>query len=234
MARKITFAKEEFYHLYNRGVDKRKVFENDSDYKRFSLLLYLCNDNEPLHFDHLPNWRGSTSPELIEAVFGEKPRKLLVAIGAYCLMPNHFHLLVREISDSGISTFMHKLSTAYTMYFNHNRNKRTGALFQGRFRAQHVDSDTYLKYLFSYIHLNPVKLIEPQWKERGIENRKEVEKFLNSHPYSSYLDYLGTTREFGKILHREQFPEYFPDATAMRETLYDWLSYRDAEVGKLQ
>lgn len=223
MARNIVFTKGEFYHLYNRGTDKRTTFERDSDYKRFCLLLYLCNGTNSFHFERLPNWRGSTSAELIDAVFRDI-QEPIVAIGAYCLMPNHFHLLVREISEGGISTFMHKLSTAYTMYFN-RKNERTGSLFQGRFKAQHADSDIYLKYLFSYIHLNPVKLIEPQWKTQEIGAREHVKKFLNSYPYSSYFDYINIAREFSKILNQKEFPDYFPNASTAQEAIYDWISY---------
>ena len=173
MSRNIIFSEGEFYHLYNRGVDKRIVFENDSDYKRFALLLYLCNYKTAVRFDFLPNWKGPTSPELVKAVFGTDRGLPIVAIGAYCFMPNHFHILVREITEGGVSSFMQKLNTAYTMYFNNSR-RRTGALFQGRFKAKHAHSDVYLKYLVSYIHLNPAKILEPKWKEHGIKNLKRA------------------------------------------------------------
>ncbi len=227
MSRKVIFAENEFYHLYNRGVDKRTVFENKSDYKRFVLLLYLCNGKIPIRFEDFPEWKGPTSSELIEAVFGKAFDEPVVAIGAYCLMPNHFHLLVKETTEGGISAFMHKLSTAYTMYFNLGR-KRTGALFQGRFKATHATSDEYLKYLFSYIHLNPVKRIEPEWKEHGIKNYSEVERYLSSFPYSSYIDYLGNKREFSKILDRKAFPNYFPTSRNFSRCIRDWLQYKDA------
>ena len=227
MSRNIAFAENEYYHLYNRGVDKRTVFENESDYRRFALLLYLCNGKTPLRFEEFPDWKGSTTSQLIKAVFGEATDKPIVAIGAYCLMPNHYHLLVREITENGISTFMHKLSTAYTMYFNLNR-RRTGALFQGRFKATHADTDEYLKYLFSYIHLNPVKLIEPDWKEHGIKNPSKAEDYLASFPYSSHMDYLGNKREFSKILNRPAFPDYFPKKGSFSHCVNDWLNYKDA------
>ncbi len=226
MSRPFTFAVDEFYHLYNRGVDKRVVFENNSDYKRFALLLYLCNGNVPVHFEHLPNWRGSTSPELIEMIFGQERGNPLVAVGAYCLMPNHFHLLVREVTKDGISTFMQKLSTAYTMYFNAGRT-RTGALFGGRFKAKHLNTDNQLKYLFSYIHLNPVKLIVPNWKEAGIKNKDEVKRFLAGYAYSSFMDYAGAKREFLKILEKRKFPDYFPKKISFENCINDWLTYRD-------
>lgn len=226
MSRNIVFAEKEFYHLYNRGVDKRTVFESESDQKRFALLLYLCNGTAPVRFEHLPFWKHTTSSELIVAAFEYERGEPLIALGTYCLMPNHFHLLAREITENGISTFMQKLSTAYTMYFNFSR-KRTGALFQGRYKAEHANSDNYLKYLFSYIHLNPVKRIEPAWKEKGIKDLKRTEGFLATFPYSSYLDYTGTKRDFSRLLTRDQFPEYFSTATSFKQCLRDWLTYKD-------
>ena len=90
------------------------------------------------------------------------PRKeTLVDIGAYCLMPNHFHLLIRETAEGNISRFMLKLQTGYPMYFN-KKYQRTGALFEGKFKAKHITNDNHLKYLFAYLHLNPVKITDPQ------------------------------------------------------------------------
>jgi len=231
MSRKITFAINEYYHIYNRGVDKRIIFENDSDYKRFVLLLYLCNGKSPVNFNSLSNWKGPTSSELIKDVFNYNRGKQLIALGAYCLMPNHFHILAREISENGISTFMHKVGTAYTMYFNGCR-ERTGALFQGTYKAEHANNDEYLKYLFSYIHLNPVKIIEPNWKEKGIADEQKTKRYLVSYPYSSYMDYLGIKREFSKIIDWKNFPDYFPSKSTFSKYLDDWLKFTPAKTKK--
>ena len=226
MSRKVQFAEGEYYHLYNRGSDRRTVFEDDSDRKRFMLLLYLCNGKIPFRFDRLPTWKDETSLELVKSALSENRDSPIVAIGAYCLMPNHFHLLVRETTESGISAFMHRLSTAYTMYFNVSR-KRDGVLFQGRFKASHAKTDTYLHYLFSYIHLNPVKMIEPKWKENGIRDRKGAERYLAEYPYSSYFDYRGINRQFSKLLNRKEFPDYFPKKTTFNREISEWLRYAD-------
>jgi len=224
MSRKIIFAENEFYHLYNRGVDKRIVFENEWDYKRFILLLYLCNGKIPVRFEDLPNWKSGKFEELAKTVFAERIDSPIIAIGAYCLMPNHFHLLIREISEK-----------AYTMYFNESR-KRTGSLFQGRFKAEHADTDMYLKYLFSYIHLNPIKLVEPKWKEFGIVDRQRVKRFLFAYQYSSLPDYSGTTRECSKILNKKEFPDYFSTKKDVERHIDDWLIYKKYSscVGKAQ
>lgn len=148
----------------------------------------------------------------------------LVDICAYCLMPNHFHLIIRERENNGISRFMQKLLTGYTMYFN-KRYERSGNLFQGKFKAKHIDNDEYLKYLISYVHLNPIKLIDQKWKENGIKNKKQSEKYLGKYSYSSYLDYIGLTRVENKIINKSSLPEYFETIKDFETNVTEWLSY---------
>jgi putative transposase len=154
-----------------------------------------------------------------------------VAIGAYVLMPNHFHILVREIKKGGISMFMEKLQTGYSMYFN-KKNDRVGSLFQGRFKAQHVAHDGHLKYLFAYIHLNPIKLIEATWKETGLKDLGRAQRYLEKYRYSSYLDYAGISREHAKILDSAQFPQYFSGPSEFRDFVRDWLTLTPVVQGR--
>jgi len=140
-------------------------------------------------------------------------------------MPNHFHLLIKENTDNGISMFMKKLCTAYAMYFN-KKNERSGILFQGRFKAEIADTDEYLKYLFAYIHLNPVKSIELDWKENGIKNEEHVIKFLNDYQWSSYGFYIGEKQK-DPILDIKEFPNYFENFKEFKIFIADWLNYKD-------
>lgn len=142
-------------------------------------------------------------------------------------MPNHFHLSITQSEDNNISNFMQKLSTSYSMYFN-KKYKRTGSLFEGKFKSQHLSTDRYLKYIFSYIHLNPIKLIQKDWKEKGINNKKEAIKYLENYFYSSYLDYRGEQRIQNKILNFESFPEYFPNNKSFLVEIFDWLNYNES------
>lgn len=220
MSRLTAFAPGEYYHLYNRGADKRKIFLDKADHERFVSLLYLCNSGIPIHrSDH----RSTSLPSLLSI-----PKETsLVDIGSYCLMPNHFHILVHEQSEGGISLFMHKLGVAYSMYFN-KRHERRGVLFEGRFHSQHVARDEYLKYLFAYIHLNPIGIIEKDWKEHRIKDRKKAKQFLQTYPYSSYLDYNGSgSRPEKNIIQTIGFPKYFETATDFEEYLGDWMSLGD-------
>ncbi|MEK7572385.1 MAG: transposase [Patescibacteria group bacterium] len=220
MSRNIEFSIGEFYHIYNRGTDKRIIFNETSDYYRFLILLYLCNSNLKVDLgDYLR--QGQTLSELLNLERNET----LVEIGAYCLMPNHFHILINEKSEGGISLFMQKLMTAYTMYFNKKYN-RNGTLFQGRFKGSHVQKDNYLKYLFAYIGLNPVKLIEKNWKEEGIKNLIRVKIFLFNYKFSSFLDHCGFNRKEKSILDMENFPQYFKYRKEFKDFISDWLNFR--------
>ena len=219
MQRNVTFAPGEFYHLYNRGTEKRTIYKNKSDYNRFLVLMYLCNSTKQVSIANEYR-RGSSLNDMykIDRI------DTLVDIGAHVLMPNHFHILVHEKNEGGISMFMKKLGTAYSMYFN-TKYERSGNLFQGRFKATHANEDNYLKYLFSYIHLNPVKLINSNWKENGINYRKKAERYLETYTYSSYIDYIGHKREEGRILNTKSFPDFFKKPNTFKEYVRDWISF---------
>jgi putative transposase len=220
MQRKISFSINEYYHIYNRGTDKREIFNDSRDHRRFCALLYACNSSIAVNIsEHFQ--KGRSFLELFDIERGDS----LVDIIAYCLMPNHFHLLVREKTEGGVARFMAKLSTGYSMYFN-SKNDRSGALFEGRFKAKHVDSDNYLKYLYAYIHLNPIKIIDSKWKEEGIKDRVAALDFLKDYEYSSYFDWQGATRPEAKILNREAGPEYFAKQKDFNDFVNEWISFK--------
>lgn len=217
--RKISFVPEEFYHIYNRGNSRQTIFLSEADYARFSALLYLANGTNPFEFRNLDS----------DALFDFNRGEQLVAIGAYCLMPNHFHILVTPVIEGGMATFMRKLATGYSMYFN-KKHHRTGSLFEGKFKSEHVESDQHLKYLFSYIHLNPVKLIQSDWQQVGIKEKEKVLQYLQDFRYSSYLDNT-LFRPASKILQREKFPGYFVEKKDWDTEMNHWLSYKETEDG---
>jgi putative transposase len=214
--RKVTFVPGEFYHLYNRGNSRQEIFLSNQDHQRFVDLLYVANGSSSLDL------RSIKPDDLYTYERGERQ----VAIGAYCLMPNHFHLLVTPLVDDGVTTFMRKLTTGYSMYFN-KKHFRTGSLFEGRYKSEHASEDTYLKYLFSYIHLNPVKLIQSDWREKGIQDREYAMTYLQNFQYSSYID-TQRDRPQAVILDRAHFPEYFSDKTDFETELLEWLNFTKA------
>ncbi|MEK7118799.1 MAG: transposase, partial [Patescibacteria group bacterium] len=128
MPRNYTFAIGEYYHLYNRGNDRRVIFKDNRDRNRFIALLYLCNGRSNAVDMNLYFESGLKFFDLLNKDIGDP----LVAVGAYCLMPNHFHLLVKQTTNNGISVFMKKIGTAYSMYFN-KRHLRTGSLYEGSY-----------------------------------------------------------------------------------------------------
>lgn len=221
MSRDIKFAIEEYYHLYSRGTDKQEIFRDAYDYERFIKFLYLANDTSPVKLRESP----------IEP-FSLKKDVTLVDIGAYCLMPNHFHILVREHTEGGISKFMSKLLVSHSSFFN-KKYKRSGTLFESRFKAKHVVSDQNLRYLFAYIHLNPVKLIEPKWKEGGIKNTEKIKDYLSKYTCSSHLDYLkntGTGRKEAKIINKSAFPDYFERSDDFSSLINDCLNFSNLDL----
>ena len=205
--RKQVFAPGEYYHLYNRGTEKRIIFLDEQDYRHFLFLMYICNTEKSIELRKIDkNFdRGET----------------IIDIGVFCLMPNHFHILVHEKIENGISAYMRKLLTAYSMYFN-KKYKRTGKLYEGVFKSIHANRDTYLKYLYSYIHLNPAKLIDKNWKENKNRNTSRLLEYVFSYPYSSIKEYKGN--KF-KIINPSVFPAYFEKLIDHKKELFEWLSF---------
>ena len=203
----------EYYHIYNRGNSKQKIFHDKQDYQYFIKLLFLSNGENK--FRTLP---------LGNDIYDVEKGKQIIGIGAYCLMPNHFHILVTQTEKDGISKFMHKIASGYSHYYN-KKYERTGTLFEGKFKSAYIDNDRYLKYLFSYIHLNPVKLIQQDWKGKGIKDKTQAVSFLRDYKYSSFPDYMGVVRKENIILNKKIFPDYFPTISNFLEEIFDWLNF---------
>ena len=217
MANRIPLAVGEWYHCYNRGVDKRIVFQNRSDYERFLVLMYAGNSEAPIYF-------SSQKERQLQHVLITYPDRgaPLVEIGAYCLMPNHFHFMLKEIRQGGIALFMQKIFTGYTIYFN-QKNERMGALFAGTFKSKHVGDDRYLRQLLSYIHCNPIELFAPRWKE-GKGSVPKIEKWLGGYQYSSLLEFSGGVRLERKLLGDSIF-ELFELMPSIDEMLKEARAY---------
>ena len=195
MQRKTPFEIDEIYHVYNRGVEKRILFQNHYEYKRFMALLYVSNSTKQIHL-------SNDLHNNIDEIFQKDREEQLIAIGAYCLMPNHFHLLLTPLVDGGISKFMQKLQTGYSMYFN-KKHSRVGALFQGVFKSKHINKNEYLMHIYSYIHLNPAKLKNTEWKIQPKGFISELKEFISEYPYSSLQEYNSSNY---KILNPKPFP----------------------------
>jgi len=185
MSRNILLVSNEYYHILNRGVDKREIFMDDEDRYRFLHNMYEFNDKN--YVINPFSRRVNTCGHLVAT----SERDRLVEVIAFCLMPNHFHFILKQLQDGGISKFMHKLAQGYSHYFN-GKNDRSGSLFQGTFKAVHISSNEQLLHLSRYIHFfNPGELVEPKIREGSIANKDGLNDFLEKYRWSSYLDYIG-------------------------------------------
>jgi REP element-mobilizing transposase RayT len=146
----------------------------------------------------------------------------LVEIGAYALMPNHVHFIVKEVEEGGIASFMQKIFTGYTMYFN-TKHERTGALFAGTYKSKHLSTDRYFKHAINYVHMNPIELYEPNWKQ-GAGSLGAIEEKLRAYKYSSLQDHIGIERAEKKILGTEVFT-LFDTPSSLSTMLFDAQAY---------
>lgn len=193
------FLNSQIYHIYNRGVDKRKIFMDNQDYFQFINDLLEFNDKNPSNY--LKQKVQEVEPPRRErgGNSDSKSKEPLIEILSFVLMPNHYHLILMQKEDAGISKFMQKLGTGYTMYIN-EKYKRNGSLFQGRFKAKLIKHDNHLLYLPFYIHLNPIKLIE-----KNLPFTKKWE-FIKNYKWSSLKDYIGE-KNFPSIINKKFLSE---------------------------
>ncbi|KKS63974.1 hypothetical protein A3A14_00285 [Candidatus Daviesbacteria bacterium RIFCSPLOWO2_01_FULL_43_38] len=157
---------DEYYHVFNRGVNKLPIFNGVADYRRFikTLKYYQVEGPKP---------RLSLFMPMTTKLDWDKK---IVEVICYCLMPNHFHLLLKQVKDGGITEFVGNLSNSYTRYYN-TRHRRVGPILQGEFKSVLVESNEQLLHLSRYIHLNPLV--------------SGFTKDLDSYQWSSYPEYLG-------------------------------------------
>ncbi len=218
------------YHILNRGVDKRKIFLDDKDHLRFIHDLFEFNDvesaNNLTYYFHKTKSMDIGRPYIIKTK-GVKQRKLLVHILAFCLMPNHYHLLVKPLTDEGMSKFMKKLNMGYSKYFN-EKYQRSGALFEGRYKSIAIKRDSHLVHIPYYIHLNPLDLLISGWRKGEANNTKKVIKFLENYRWSSFLDYIGR-KNFPSLTQRELLLNFFGGPEEYKKEMIKWLKERNIE-----
>lgn len=205
----------EIYHIFNRGVEKRSVFSNDSDRKRFIQNLYIFNDAIPIINNNRQNLR--------EVRLLSDKQNQFVDILAFVLMPNHYHLMLKQITENGVTEFMRKIGTGYTNYFN-TKYQRVGPLFQGKYKAALLENQRHFMYLPHYIHLNPLDIKFPEWRNGRIKNVKNAIKFLASYQWSSYAEYAAIPSKFPKIIDEGFVNEFFEGPQQYQKNLNEWLA----------
>ncbi|MFH1780951.1 MAG: transposase [Candidatus Nealsonbacteria bacterium] len=226
--RKEQFNTGDIYHVILRAIDDNVIFKNIDDYYRCIFSIYEFNTTNPVEIRKRRAARIKIkkllkdSGDPTSASFD--PRDRLVEILAFCFMPNHIHLLIRQFKDDGIVKFMAKLGGGYARYSNLKYDRR-GYVFQNRFLAIRIKTDEQLKIVFAYIHTNPVSLIEPNWKERGIRNLHKVINFIEKYKWSSYSDYLGKPN-FSSVTNREFILETMGGGEICQKFTEDWIRYK--------
>lgn len=218
----------ELVHILNRGVDKRKIFLDKQDHFRFIHDLFEFNDKNSTN--NLNFYFKNNTIDVGRRYIKErerKPRKLLVDILAFCLMPNHYHLLVSPRIENGVALFIKKLNGGYAKYFN-IKHERSGALFQGKYKRIIIKDEAHFIHLPYYIHLNPLDLIAPEWRERELNNFTKAMKFLDSYRWSSHLDYFGKNN-FPSITNRKLLLDFFEGQSGYKNKIKEWLKQLDLE-----
>jgi len=188
MKRKEKFVPGEYYHVYSRTILNLPEFEDYETALKLSQAFLLANSTESTKaFDYLrtdlnANWRKS-----IEIAWrGDR----LVDIVAYAIMPDHYHLLVKEIKENGVTQFLQKCNTSVAKYIN-TKKERRGPLFESRFKAKHINSNKYLLHLSLYIHLNPLDFLDSKnWRRGDLKNWDLKKKKLLKYPWSSLRSFL--------------------------------------------
>ncbi|KKU70587.1 MAG: hypothetical protein UX94_C0004G0051 [Parcubacteria group bacterium GW2011_GWA2_47_21] len=194
--RKPVIAPGEIYHILNRGTDLKPIFLDERDFVRFLYLVLHAQSSLPLN-----NTVRSVAHYALSRQFSRRASRVneivakrVVTLIGFCLMPNHFHLIVREEKEGGMANYLHRIQNAYVKYFN-TKYRRTGHLFQGAYKAVRVESNTQLLHLSAYVHKNP----------RGL---KEWRAALPDYPYGSFTDYIKENR-FGDLLDTEIISSQF-------------------------
>ncbi len=233
--RKIPFVQGEYYHIYNRGVDKRIIFDDYFDILRFKQSMEEFNLVEPIgsifcnRFNHKKDKLRCSTP---------KSGKL-VEIVAYCLNPNHYHLILTPLVENGISEFMKRLNGGYTNYYN-LKNKRTGSLFGGTFKSVHIDSDFYLLFLSVYVNLNfEVHLKFQNAKSKKLWHKSSWDEYIKTEIVKGKKGEVSQIKNNkGAICEKEMILSHFDSVEDYekfaRETLKSIKEkrYKDSEVMK--
>lgn len=189
----------EIYHIFNRGVEKRDIFTEKREYKRFlETAFYYQRADIKIRF-------SQAQAEIDEI---DSQNEKLIEIFVYCLMPNHFHFLLRQLQDGGTSTFIRKLLNSYTRYFN-IKHKRIGPLFQGQFKAIRIETDEQLVHVSRYIHLNPIV--------------DYLVKDLRQYEWSSYPEYTGLSKN--SFCDKEEILSFFKSTKNYESFVLDHMDY---------
>lgn len=222
----------EFYHTYNRGVEKRKVFLDKQDLFRAVHNFYEFNDTNLVFNTSYRAKREQIYGYRISIDQGKRTRELLIDIMAWSLMSNHYHLFSKEKQQGALSKFQQKFGIGFTNYFN-LKYEREGVLFQGKHKKVHVTNDTQAAHLVCYIHSNQLDLWKPKWKEKGLTSSeiKSALKFLENRKnrWSSHQDYCGI-ENFPSLINKKFLFGFFNGTKGYKEFFVNWLKQYEKNI----
>ncbi|RJQ27707.1 hypothetical protein C4577_00735 [Candidatus Parcubacteria bacterium] len=208
--RNTIFANGEYYHIYNRALNKEPIFVKDHDRRRSILTLsYYRYSNPPTKLSYLLSFGYDKRKEILDNI---QDSEKLVEIITYCLMPNHYHLLLRQLKENGISNYIKLFQNSFTRYFN-TKNKRKHYLFEGQFKAVRVEDNEQFLHLHRYIHLNP-------YSSFIVKSISELEKY----PYSSLPEYLGNQNN--NFCRKEEILSQFKNIESYKKFIFDEAGYQ--------
>src|SRR3989344_1192149 len=217
---------DEVYHISSRTVGDTVVFKNTDDFYRGIFSIDEFNNSNPVSILRRRQERKSEKNKAVRRPTSyslEDKRDKFVEILAFSFMPNHFHLIVKQLKDNGIVEFMKKVNGGYAKYYN-EKYKRKGHLFN-KFYPVHVKNNEQLKTVFTYVHTKLISIIEPVWKEEGIENPKKVKEFLENNKRHSYPDYIGK-KNFFSVTEREFLLEIMGGVEGCKENINNWIIHK--------
>ena len=199
----------ELWHVLNRGVEKRNIFMSEKDYVRFVHDLYEFNDTKPAN--NTSYFLAATYNDVGRRYMGKDERDRLIDLHGWCLMRNHYHLLLSGRRDGGITSFLRKLNGGYTKYVN-EKYKRSGVLFQGKTKKKLIKNDGHFLHILHYIHLNPLDYLKGAsgWRAHNVSNGETALEYLDSYRWSSYPDYCATPN-FPSLIEKTLFGDVFKD-----------------------
>lgn len=229
--RKVKFVRGEYYHIYSRTILNVPEFKNYQNADKLFKTFLLANSmNSGRAFDYLRNDR---SPKLEKAIEIARDGKRLVDILCYVIMPDHYHLLIKELKDSGITNFIRKCNISIAKYINIKNNRR-GTLFESRFQSKHIDSNEYLLHLSVYIHLNPLDFISGRdWRENKLKDWPSIKNKLIQYPWSSLRSFLDEGNENPIISGEEIILSQFSNRNEYELFLREWAE-EGFEVDKIK
>lgn len=220
MLRKENFTPGEYYHVYNRTLFNNPVFDDQKNCERLLQALLLANSTKAgLAFQFLRNHKDATVDNALEII---SDGKKLVDVVCYAVMPDHYHLLLREKEEGGISSFLHRCNISIAKYVNTKTNRR-GPLFESLFQSKHITDNEYLLHLSLYIHLNPLDFLEGKsWRKHGLKNWTQAKKKLLNYPYSSLKSFLQKENSDKIISGIEIIKEQFKNESEYESFLCSW------------